>query len=112
MIEMRKCQIKSSASRDYYTVGVLGSYWESIHRHLGDTVELISSESIGKKRKRLVFTVEIKDVKKFEKYIKKSCFENWSFVRNYSLKAYRKELRLEKANAKAKKLEETNTKLF
>ena len=103
---MKKCVIKTSCGRDYYTVGVLDSYWGSIKKHLGDTVELITSESVGNKFKRLVFTVEVLNIKKFEKYIKKSTFDNWTFTRNYSMKAIRKAERKAKAQAKVDKLKD------
>lgn len=101
---MKKCIIKTAQSRDYYGVSVLNTYWESIQKHLGDSVELISSESKGKKFKRLVYVVEVKDLKWFEKHIAKSVFDNWTFTRNYNMKAIRKAERKAKAEAKVEKL--------
>ncbi len=102
---MNKCIIETISVRDYYTVGALDYYWESIIKHLGDVVELISSESKGKRLKRLVYTVEVKDVNKFEEAIKKSVFSNWIFVKNYSAKE-------KMIQNKIKKLEKENLKLF
>jgi len=87
---MNSCKIITTAGRDYYTVGQLDFYWESMKRHLGDTVEIIKQESIGNKYKHLCYTVEVKDIIKFEKAIKQKAFENWTVKRSCSLKGIEK----------------------
>lgn len=107
--------MKTSSSRDYYTVHALGFYWDSIKIDLGDSVILTKSEVTGGKFKRLEFTIEVVDVELFEERIRRSKYDNWTFNRNYSNKETEKKrkakIKIEKLRKELKE-EEAKLKLY